>query len=120
MSAAAKVLDPCSASRMMWFDKEDQRAIFGDIRDEHDALASGVRPKPDGSYLVDGTVPIRDLNRTFDWTLPDEEANTIAGLVIHEARTIPDVGQVFIFHGFRFEVVTRRENRVTRLKMRPI
>lgn len=94
--------------------------IVGDIRDEHDALASGVRPKPDGSYLVDGTVPIRDLNRTFDWTLPDEEANTIAGLVIHEARTIPEVGQAFSFHGFRFEILKKRHHQITALRMTPL
>ena len=94
--------------------------IVGDIRDEHDALASGVRPKPDGSYLVDGTVPIRDLNRAFDWTLPDDEANTVAGLVIHEARTIPDVGQAFSFHGFRFEILKKRHHQITALRMSPV
>lgn len=94
--------------------------IVGDIKDEHDALASGVRPKPDGSYLVDGAVPIRDLNRAFDWSLPDEEANTIAGLVIHEARMIPDVGQAFNFHGFRFEILKKRRHQITALRMSPL
>lgn len=94
--------------------------IVGDIKDEHDALASGVRPKPDGSYLVDGAVPIRDLNRAFDWTLPDEEANTIAGLVIHEARMIPEVGQAFVFHGFRFEILKKRRHQITALRMNPV
>jgi Mg2+/Co2+ transporter CorB len=94
--------------------------IVGDIKDEHDAVATGVRPKPDGSYLVDGGVPIRDLNRAFDWTLPDDEANTIAGLVIHEARTIPDVGQAFSFHGFRFEILKKRRHQVTALRMTPL
>ena len=94
--------------------------IVGDIKDEHDAVASGVRPKPDGSYLVDGAVPIRDLNRAFDWSLPDEEANTIAGLVIHEARTIPDVGQTFLFHGFRFEILKKRRHQITALRMAPV
>ena len=94
--------------------------IVGDIRDEHDAVASGVRPKPDGSYLVDGTVPIRDLNRAFDWTLPDDEANTVAGLVIHEARSIPDVGQAFSFHGFRFEILKKRHHQITALRMTPL
>ena len=61
---------------------------------------------------------IRDLNRATDWNLPDEEANTIAGLVIHEAQAIPTIGQVFSFHGFRFEVLARKENRITRLKIR--
>jgi Mg2+/Co2+ transporter CorB len=52
--------------------------------------------------------------------LPDDEANTVAGLVIHEAQTIPTPGQVFSFHGFRFEVVARKDNRITRLKIRPL
>jgi Mg2+/Co2+ transporter CorB len=94
--------------------------IVGDIKDEHDAVASGVRPKPDGSYLVDGAVPIRDLNRAFDWTLPDEEANTLAGLVIHEARMIPEVGQTFVFHGFRFEILKKRRHQITALRMVPL
>jgi Mg2+/Co2+ transporter CorB len=94
--------------------------IVGDIKDEHDAVAAGARPKPDGSYLVDGSLPIRDLNRAFDWNLPDEEANTIAGLVIHEARMIPDVGQAFSFHGFRFEILKKRKHQVTAIRMSPL
>ena len=94
--------------------------IVGDIKDEHDAVATGVRPKPDGSYLVDGGVAIRDLNRAFDWTLPDDEANTIAGLVIHEARMIPQVGQAFVFHGFRFEILKKRRHQITALRMAPV
>jgi Mg2+/Co2+ transporter CorB len=94
--------------------------IVGDIKDEHDAVATGVRPKPDGSYLVDGSVAIRDLNRAFEWTLPDEEANTIAGLVIHEARMIPEVGQAFVFHGFRFEILKKRRHQITALRMSPV
>ncbi|MBI5013415.1 MAG: HlyC/CorC family transporter, partial [Methylocystis sp.] len=87
--------------------------IVGDIRDEHDLAVQGVRPQPDGSVLVDGAVPVRDLNRVMDWDLPDEEATTIAGLVIHEAGAIPEAGQVFTYHGFRFEVMRKIRNRVT-------
>ena len=76
--------------------------IVGDISDEQDVVVAGVRAQPDGSVVVDGSVPIRDLNRAMDWNLPDEEATTIAGLVIHEARSIPERGQSFTFHGFRF------------------
>jgi Mg2+/Co2+ transporter CorB len=94
--------------------------IVGDIQDEHDAVAQGVRPKPDGSYLVDGAVPIRDLNRAFDWRLPDTEANTIAGLIIHEARAIPEVGQAFSFHGFRFEILKKRKHQITAVRMAPL
>jgi Mg2+/Co2+ transporter CorB len=92
--------------------------IVGDISDEHDLDVAGVMPQPDGSVKVDGTVPIRDLNRAMDWTLPDDEATTIAGLVIHEARLIPEPGQAFTFHGFRFEVTGRERNRITGLHVR--
>lgn len=91
--------------------------IVGDIHDEHDITISGLRQNPDGSVTLDGAVPIRDLNRAMDWELPDEEATTIAGLVIHEAMTIPDVGQVFTFHGCRFEILRKTRNRVTLLKV---
>jgi len=94
--------------------------IVGDISDEHDVVVAGVRAQPDGSVVVDGSVPIRDLNRAMDWHLPDEEATTIAGLVIHEARSIPDRGQSFTFHGFRFRVLRRERNRITALKITPL
>ena len=91
--------------------------IVGDIRDEHDIRVQGLRPMPDGSVRVDGSVPIRDLNRAMDWALPDEEATTIAGLVIHEAQTIPEVGQIFTFHSYRFEILRKSKNRIALLKI---
>ncbi|HMA58293.1 MAG TPA: HlyC/CorC family transporter [Pseudolabrys sp.] len=94
--------------------------IVGDITDEHDVAMPGVRRQPDGSVNVDGAVPIRDLNRVMDWNLPDKEATTIAGLVIHEARSIPEVGQSFTFHGFRFRVLRRARNRITALRIQPL
>lgn len=93
--------------------------IVGEISDEHDVTATGVQSQPDGSVNVDGSVPIRDLNRLMDWDLPDEEATTIAGLVIHEAQTIPEPGQAFTFHGFRFEVLRRQRNKISALKIKP-
>jgi Mg2+/Co2+ transporter CorB len=94
--------------------------IVGDITDEHDVAVPGVRPQPDGSVNVDGGVPIRDLNRAMEWNLPDDEATTIAGLVIHEARSIPEAGQIFTFHGFRFRVLRRERNRITALRITPL
>jgi Mg2+/Co2+ transporter CorB len=91
--------------------------IVGDIADEHDVEIEGVRQLKDGAVIVEGTVTIRDLNRQFEWKLPDEEASTIAGLVLHEARRIPEIGQVFVFHGFRFEILGRQRNQVTSLKV---
>lgn len=91
--------------------------IVGDIKDEHDIAVQGVRPQPDGSVNVDGTVPIRDLNRAMNWDLPDEEAVTVAGLVIHEAQAIPEPGQRFAFHGYRFQVLRRQRNQITALRV---
>jgi Mg2+/Co2+ transporter CorB len=91
--------------------------IVGEIEDEYDPALQGIRRQPDGSVNVDGTVSIRDLNRAMDWTLPDEDAVTIAGLVIHEAQTIPDPGQTFIFHHHRFQVLRRNRNQVTALRV---
>jgi Mg2+/Co2+ transporter CorB len=93
--------------------------IVGDIADEHDLEIQGVRQEADGSIVVDGAVPIRDLNRALDWNLPDEEATTIAGLVIHESKLIPQERQSFTFHGKRFTVMKREKNRITRLRIRP-
>ncbi len=91
--------------------------IVGDIKDEHDISAQGVRPQPDGAVNVDGTVPVRDLNRVMNWDLPDEHAVTVAGLVIHEAQAIPDPGQRFAFHGYRFQVLRRQRNQITALRV---
>lgn len=95
--------------------------IVGEIADEHDTEdVQALVPNAQGDYLIDGAMTIRDLNRQLDWNLPDDEANTVAGLVIHMAQSIPEQGQVFSFHGYRFEVVQRRENRITRLRIRPL
>ena len=93
--------------------------IVGEIDDEHDLKVAGVEPQADGSYLVDGTVTIRDLNRQYEWRLPDEEASTVAGLVLHEARRIPEVGQSFRLFGFRIDIVARHRHQITRLRVTP-
>ena len=94
--------------------------IFGDIAEETDQhIPEGIRPQADGSYNVDGWTPVRELNRELDWNLPDEIATTIAGLVIHEARVIPEVGQVFSFFGFKFEILRRQRNQIVALRITP-
>ena len=93
--------------------------IVGEIEDEHDRGVDGVRRQPDGSVLVDGEAPVRDLNRAMDWTLPDDQAVTVAGLVIHEAQAIPEPGQTFIFHNHRFQIVRRERNQITMLRVSP-
>jgi Mg2+/Co2+ transporter CorB len=94
--------------------------IVGDIADEHDAVIEGVRKQTDGSYIIDGQLPIRDLNRALDWNLPDSEATTVAGLVIYEAKLIPDPGQQFTFHDLRFNVLRKQHNRITQLRVSPL
>jgi len=93
--------------------------IVGDIVDEHDIAVQGVRPQPDGSVNVDGWLAIRDLNRAMDWDLPDEEAVTVAGLVIHEAQAIPDPGQRYTFYGHRFQILRKNRNQITALRIEP-
>ena len=94
--------------------------IVGEITDEHDVEAVGITRESDGSVVVSGSTTIRDLNRACEWELPDEEANTVAGLMIHEAQTIPTEGQVFVFYGLRFEVLERRRNQITRLRLKSL
>ena len=94
--------------------------IVGQIADEHDSQETAIRPQADGTVNVDGTVPIRDLNRHMNWNLPDEEATTIAGLVIHEAQAIPEPGQVFTFYEYRFEILRRSRNKITALRIKPL
>ncbi len=94
--------------------------VLGDIPDDKETDSRGaVRKQADGSYVVDGATPIRELNRELDWNLPDEEATTITGLVIHEARAIPEARQRFTFHGFKFEILRRQRNQITALRITP-
>ena len=94
--------------------------IVGDIDDEHDVTAEEVKRQHDGSFILDGSVTLRDLNREYDWGLPDEEAATLAGLVLHESRRIPQVGQSFMFHGFRFDILERHRHQVTSVRVTPL
>jgi Mg2+/Co2+ transporter CorB len=95
--------------------------IVGEITDEFDLDSEHPLKRTEtGDYILDGSMTIRDFNRATEWSLPDDEANTVAGVVIHEAQMIPNEGQVFSFHGFRFEILQRKENRITRIKVRPL
>jgi Mg2+/Co2+ transporter CorB len=94
--------------------------IVGQIADEHDTADTMIRPQVDGSVNVDGTCTIRDINRQMGWELPDDEATTVAGLVIHEAQTIPEPGQAFTFHNYRFEILRKSRNKLTSLRIRPL
>jgi Mg2+/Co2+ transporter CorB len=116
----ALVIDEYGSLRGLVTLEDILEEIVGEIEDEHDKPVTGVEKQGDGSVVVQGDVTIRDLNRLMDWRLPDEEAVTIAGLVIHEGRCIPDVRQKFSFHGFRFEILAKRRNQVTSLRVIPL
>jgi Mg2+/Co2+ transporter CorB len=94
--------------------------IVGEIEDEHDVVARGLKADADGSVIVEGALAIRELNRAMNWNLPDEEAVTVAGLLIHEAQSIPEVGQTFTFHNHRFQVMARKGARITSLRIEPL
>ncbi|WP_417455537.1 HlyC/CorC family transporter [Kiloniella sp.] len=94
--------------------------IVGDITDEHDIDIEGVQTVTENEFIINGTVTIRDLNRQFEWRLPDDEASTIAGLILHEARQIPKVGQAFVFHDMRFEILERKRHQITSIRVSPV
>jgi Mg2+/Co2+ transporter CorB len=91
--------------------------IVGDISDEYDVIVKGVEVNSDGSFNINGNVEIRDLNREYGWELPDSEANTISGLVIHESRSFPKPGQKFNYYGFQFEILKTQSNQISLLKV---
>ncbi len=119
-SHVALVVDEYGAIQGLVTLEDILEEIVGDIADEHDFEVPGVRSLPDGGVQVEGTVSLRDLNRMMDWHLPDDEATTIAGLVIHEAETIPIVGKKYRFHGFQFEITARKRNQVTGIKIKKV
>lgn len=94
--------------------------IVGEIDDEYDISMEGVSPQGNGSFIVDGTVTLRDLNREFEWGLSDEYYSTVAGLVIYEAKLVPEPGQSFVFFDIRFDVLKRKENQITQLRLTPM
>ncbi|MCK5556215.1 MAG: CBS domain-containing protein, partial [Alphaproteobacteria bacterium] len=94
--------------------------IVGEISDEHDVEVTGVRPQTDGSYIVEGKVTIRDLNRELDWGLPDEEYSTIAGLLLFESQRIPDVGQTYTFFNFSFKILRKQKNQISLVRITPL
>lgn len=96
--------------------------IVGLINDEHEAdtTLQGAVEEQEGVYRFPGNMPIRDINRELGWELPDDDATTVAGLVIFEAETIPEVGQSFEFHDYAFDVLEKEGNQLTVLRVSKI
>ena len=116
----ALVVDEYGALRGLITLEDILEEIVGQISDEHDIIEQQVKELNDNSIIVEGNMTIRDLNRHRDWNIPDEEANTVAGLVIHEAQSIPSEKQIFIFNGFRYEILKRKGNRITKVKIKKL
>ena len=94
--------------------------IVGDIEDEHDIKIKGAKKSKDGKYTISGNVTIRDINREFGWNLPDKDASTLAGLIFHEIKTIPEPGKIFSFYGFRFEILNIKKNHIELVRVIPL
>ena len=94
--------------------------IVGNIEDEHDIKIIGAKKSKDGKYTIYGNVTIRDMNREFGWNLPDNNASTLAGLIFHEIKTIPEPGKIFSFYGFRFEIINVKKNHIELVKVTPL
>jgi len=114
---AALVVDEYGALQGLVTLEDILEEIVGDIKDEYDPAFKGIKKLEDGTVLVEGGVTIRDLNREFDWNLPDDEAATIAGFIIHVAEMIPYAGQKVNWRDFGFEVLQRQKNQVTKIKI---
>ena len=94
--------------------------IVGDIEDEHDIKIKGAKKSKDGKYTINGNVTIRDMNREFGWNLPDNNASTLAGLIFHETKAIPEPGKIFNFYGFRFEIINAKKNHIELVRVTPL
>jgi Mg2+/Co2+ transporter CorB len=94
--------------------------IVGEIFDEFDKQIVSPKILDDKSVSVDGTMTIRDLNRLMDWKLPDDEASTVAGLVIDIAQKLPKINEIIYIEHFQFTILERQRTRITKINIKPL
>ena len=115
----AIVIDEYGAIRGLVTLEDILEEIVGDIADEHDAGGEqGVVAQADGAIIAPGRASIREVNRALAWALPEDNAVTVAGLVIDFARRIPEPGETFLIGGYDIEVLEREQARLTKLRVR--
>jgi Mg2+/Co2+ transporter CorB len=94
--------------------------IVGEIRDEYDVDFPGVRTTPQGTYLIRGCVTLRDLHRQYEWSFEEPSVSTLAGLILHECRTIPEVGTVLRIQNFEMKILRVHHHQVTLIEVTPL
>jgi putative hemolysin len=91
--------------------------LVGEIVDEYDIEELPIRPLPDGDYLVDGGVQVEELNDVLEADLPDEEWDTVGGLLFGTLEHVPEVGESVDLHGFRFTAEELDGRRITLVRV---
>ncbi len=93
--------------------------LVGDIVDEYDSEDSEVQNLPDGTYLVDGRIAIGDLDDLLGVELPDDDWDTLGGLIFNTLEHVPTDGEFMIAHGWRFTVIEMEGRRIKRVMVMP-
>lgn len=93
--------------------------IVGEFDNDPRVTPAEIRPQPDGSYIVDGTAQVRNLNRSLNWTLPSEGPKTLNGIVVEHFESFPPQGAVFTFNGHPMTILAVEDNKVQQVRIEP-
>lgn len=93
--------------------------IVGEFTTSPDTFNRHLHPQPDGTYLVDASVTIRDLNKALHWHLPTDDARTLNGLILNYLETIPQTGTSFRVSNYPMEIIHVTNNAVKSVRIFP-
>ena len=93
--------------------------IVGEFATDQSTLQKDIHPQEDGTYLVDGSANIRDLNRMMKWNLPTDGPKTLNGMIIEYLETIPEAGTSLLLAGYPLEIVQTTTNAVKTVRIDP-